>query len=197
MQFNSFTPCLACHTLWSLENMVRSRRDALDPQLPMGSAHRRHCQRVLVVRRRTSRLRKASQKKKHVRIRIKNVPFGDKGKPSRTSNLSSNRLRKILCTMRRRRFAGKLILHLPRNKSTRKIPYSAWIDMLDDLRLWASALTLRALTSADLATSPLVVKYKDVVKLRPGGSKVDLVSVIWHLRKFPTTAGFKCTIVFG
>ena len=165
MQSNLFTPCLACHTLWSLENMVRSRRDALVPQSPMGPAHRRRRQRVLVVRRRTSRLRKASQEREPVRIRIKNVPFGDEGKTSNTSNVSSNRLRKILCTMRRRRSAGKLILHLPTNKSTRKIPYSAWIDMLDDLRLWASALTLRALTSADLATSPLVVKLRDVTRL--------------------------------
>jgi hypothetical protein len=99
--------------------------------------------------------------------------------------------------MGRRRFAGKLILHLPRDGTTRKIPYSAWIDMLDDLRLWAPALTLRILTSTHLATSSLVLKYKDVIKLRQDGSEVDLVSVIWHLRKFPTTSGFRCTIVFG
>jgi hypothetical protein len=99
--------------------------------------------------------------------------------------------------MERRRFAGKVIVHLPRNRTTRKIPYSAWIDMLDDLRPWAPTLTLRILTSAHLATFPLVVKYTDVIKLRADGSEIDLASVIWHLRKFPTTAGFKCTIVFG
>jgi hypothetical protein len=102
-----------------------------------------------------------------------------------------------LCMMGRRRFAGKLILHLPRNRTTRTIPYSAWIDMQDDLRLWAPTLTLRILTSTHLATSSLVLKYKDVIKLRQDGSEVDLVSVIWHLRKFPTTSGFRCTIVFG
>jgi hypothetical protein len=177
--------------------MVRSRRYALVPQSPIGSGHGRHRQRVLVVRRSTSCLRKASQKRRLVRIRIKNALFGDEGRTHKTSNPSSDRLRKILCTMGRRRFAGKLILHLPRNRTTRKIPYSAWIDMLDDLRLWAPALTLRILTSTHLATSSLVLKYKDVIKLRPDGSEVDLVSVIWHLRKFPTTSRFRCTIVFG
>jgi hypothetical protein len=132
-----------------------------------------------------------------VRIRIKNAAFDDGSRPSKISNLSSKRLRKILCTMERRRFAGKVIVHLPRNRTTRKIPYSAWIDMLDDLRPWAPTLTLRILTSAHLATFPLVVKYTDVIKLRADGSEIDLASVIWHLRKFPTTAGFKCTIVFG
>jgi hypothetical protein len=99
--------------------------------------------------------------------------------------------------MGRRRFARKLISHLPKNRKTRKIPYSAWIDMLDDLRLWAPALTLRILTSTHLATASLVLKYKDVIKLRPDGSEVDLISVIWHLRKLPTTSGFRCTIIFG
>jgi hypothetical protein len=177
--------------------MVRSRRYALVSQLPIGSGHCRHRQRVLVVRRSTSWLRKASQKRMPVRIRIKNAAFDDGSRPSKISNLSSKRLRKILCTMERRRFAGKVIVHLPRNRTTRKIPYSAWIDMLDDLRPWAPTLTLRILTSAHLATFPLVVKYTDVIKLRADGSEIDLASVIWHLRKFPTTAGFKCTIVFG
>jgi hypothetical protein len=177
--------------------MVRSRRYAFVSQSPVGPGCCRHRQRVLVVRRSTSCPRKVSQKRKLVRIRIKNAPFCDEGRTSKTSNPSSDRLRKILCTMGRRRFAGKLILHLPRNRTTRKIPYSAWIDMLDDLRLWAPALTLRILTSTHLATSSLVLKYKDVIKLCPDGSEVDLVSLIWHLRKFPTMSGFWCTIVFG
>lgn len=177
--------------------MVRSRKYALVSQSPVRSGHCRNHQRIPVSNRSAGWLRRASQKRKLVRIRIKNASFSDKGRNSKTSNLPPDRLRKILCTMGRRRFAWKLILHLSRNRTTRKIPYSAWIDMLDDLRLWAPALTLRILTSTHLAISPLVVEYKDVTKLRPDGNEVDLVSVIWHLRKFLTTSEFRCTIVFG
>jgi hypothetical protein len=178
--------------------MTRNRRQALVSLWLMISDYRRRRRRALVLCRSRDPARKAALKRKPiVRIQIKNTPFKYRDEAQLVSDVSSGKLNKILDTMRRRQSGGKLILQLPRNKTTRKIPYSAWLDMLDDLRLWAPALTLPILTSSHLATFPFVVKPTDVIKLRPDGSEINLASLIWQLRKFPTIAGFKCTIVFG
>lgn len=179
------------------KNMIRKRRDAPASRSSKRPDRHRCRQSFLMVCRSRGWLRRASQKSKPIRILVKNAPFNDEDEGSKMSDSSSERLRKIIGTMGRRRSGGKLILHLLRNKTAEKIPYSAWLDMLDDLRLWVPSLTLRTLTSSDLATLTLVVKHTDVIKLRPNCSEVNLVSLIWHLRKFPTGAGFKCSIVFG
>jgi hypothetical protein len=178
--------------------MTRSRRHMFGSRSLVISDCPRRRRRVLVVRRGRDSARKAPLKRKPVvKVQIKNTPFKDRDKASLASDASSERLNKILDTMRRRQRGGKIILQLPRNRTTRKIPYSAWLDMLDDLRLWAPALTLPTLTSSHLASFPLVVKHTDVIKFRADQSEVNLASLIWQLRKFPTVAGFKCSIVFG
>jgi hypothetical protein len=117
--------------------MTRSRRHMFGSSSLMISDYPRRRRRVLVVRRGRDSARKAPLKRKPVvRVQIKNTPFKDRDKASLASDVSSGRLNKILDTMRRRQCGGKLILQLPRNRTTRKIPYSAWLDMLDDLRLW-------------------------------------------------------------
>ena len=160
------------------------------------SGHRRRLQRILMACRTSNWPRTAPKKRRPITIRILSAPFDGKHEALKTPPFSSKWLERFLGTMKRRRPGAKLILQLPRNKTARKIPYSAWIDMLDDLRLWAPALTLPILTSSDLALFPLVVKHTDVIKLRPDHSEIDLVSLVWQLRKFPTMAGFKCSIVF-
>lgn len=176
--------------------MGRSRRYALASRLLIGSDHRRRRQRALRASRTSCWPRTAPKKRRPIRIRISSAPFDGKDESSKTSPFSSEWLGRFLGTMKRRRPGAKLVLQLPKNKTARKIPYSAWIDMLDDLRLWAPALTLPILTSSDLATFPLVVKYTDVIKLCADYNGINLFSLLWQLRKFPTVAGFKCSIVF-
>lgn len=176
--------------------MGRIRRSVLVSSSLTGSGHRRRRQRVLMLCRTRGWPRTAPQKRRPIRIWMLSAPFDERNEAPETSPFSSEWLERFLGTLKRRRPGAKLILQLPRNKAARKIPYSAWIDMLDDLRLWVPALTLPILTSSDLALFPLVVKHTDVIKLRPDHSEIDLVSLMWQLRKFPTTAGFKCSIVF-
>lgn len=151
---------------------------------------------VAVARQKTRWLRRAIRNKMTVvKIQLGVVRYTDTVNVLEGSSPFLKMAKKSLKALKNARMGGRLILQLPSNKTAGKIPYNAWLDMLDELRAWFPTLTLPKLTSSALSELPLYIRYRDVVKEGPGGEKLDFLSLVWHLRKFPTISGFKCTVI--